>query len=73
MFEKSRAGSQLPYAPMRFDIQSNGFRAQYFDELAERAIAEGRLTNYDTSCRTEPGDPILPRRPKLSPLEGYRY
>jgi hypothetical protein len=73
MFEKSRAGSQLPYAPMRFDIQSNGFRAQYFDELAERAIAEGRLTNYDTSYRTEPGDPILPRRPKLSPLEGFRY
>jgi hypothetical protein len=73
LFEKSRAGSQLPYAPMHFDVQESGFRAQYYDALAERAIAEGKLTNYDTSCRTEPGDPILPRRPKLSPLEGFRY
>lgn len=73
LFEKSRAGSQLPYAPMHFDVQVSGFRAQYYDALAERAIAEGKLTNYDTSCRTEPGDPILPLRPKLSPLEGFRY
>jgi hypothetical protein len=73
LFDKSRAGSQLPYAPMRFDVQSNGFRAQYFDELAERAISEGKLTNYDPACRTEWGDPIIPRRKRLSLLEATRY
>jgi hypothetical protein len=73
LFDKSRAGSQLPYAPMRFDVQASGFRAQYFDELAERAIAEGKLSNYDPSCRTEWGDPIIPRRKRLSPIEGFRY
>ena len=73
LFDKSRAGSQLAYAPMRFDVQPSGFRAQYFDELAERAITEGKLSNYDPSCRTEWGDPIIPRRKRLSPLEGFRY
>ena len=58
---------------MRFDVQASGFRAQYFDELAERAIAEGKLSNYDPSCRTEWGDPIIPRRKRLSPIEGFRY
>jgi hypothetical protein len=73
LFDKARAGSQLPYAPMRFDVQPTGFRAQYFDELAERAITEGKLTNFDSSCRTEWGDPIIPRRKRLSVLEGFRY
>ena len=72
LFDKSRAGSRLSYAPMRFDVQSNGFRAQYFDEVAERAIREGRLSDVDQSY-TGPGDPILPIRPRQSRLRATRY
>jgi hypothetical protein len=72
LFDKSRAGSQLAYAPMRFDVQSTGFRAQYFDELAERAIESGKLTDIHPSY-TEPGDPILPVRPVSDPLSECRY
>jgi hypothetical protein len=72
LFDKSRTGSQLAYAPMRFDVQSNGYRAQYFDELAERAILAGKLKNID-KCYTKPGDPILPVRPKLNSLEAFKY
>lgn len=71
MFDKSRTGSRLPYAPMRFDIQSNGFRAQYYDELAEKAIAAGRLDVH--SSYAEPGDPMLPKRPVMDPLSACRY
>lgn len=71
MFDKSRTGSRLPYAPMRFDIQSNGFRAQYYDELAERAAAAGKIDIH--SSYTEPGDPMLPVRPTLDPLAACRY
>lgn len=71
MFDKSRTGSRLPYAPMRFDIQSNGFRAQYYDELAERAVAAGKIGIH--SSYSEPGDPMLPVRPTLDPLAACRY
>ena len=72
LFDKARTGSNIRYAPMRFDIQISGERAQYFDELAERAILSGHLTNYDSSYQEE-GDPILPIREVLNPLENYRY
>lgn len=71
MFDKSRTGSRLPYAPMRFDIQSNGFRAQYYDELAERAVEAGSLKV--TPSYSEPGDPMLPVRPVADPLAACRY
>lgn len=72
LFDKSRAGSRLSYAPMRFDVQSTGFRAQYFDEVAERALKEGKLKEVDPSY-LETGDPILPTRPKKSKLASYKY
>lgn len=72
LFDKSRAGSRLSYAPMRFDVQSTGFRAQYFDEVAERALRDGRLKDVDPSY-TESGDPILPARPKKSKLSAIKY
>lgn len=72
LFDKSRSGSRMAYAPMRFDVQSTGFRAQYFDELAERAIAQGKLTDVHPSF-TEPGDPILPNRPFRDPFLEARY
>lgn len=72
LFDKARTGSQLAYAPMRFDVQASGFRAQYFDELAERAISAGKLSDIHPSY-TEPGDPILPLRPVSDPLTECRY
>lgn len=72
LFDKSRSGSRLPYAPMRFDVQSTGFRAQYVDEVAERALASGKLGPVDP-CYTEAGDPMLPPRPKRSRLASARY
>lgn len=72
LFDKSRAGSRIPYAPMRFDVQSTGFRAQYFDEIAERALSAGKLDGVDSSY-TEEGDPMMPVRPVASPLASCRY
>ena len=72
LFDKSRAGSRLSYAPMRFDVQSTGFRAQYFDEVAERALREGKLKDVDSSY-SESGDPILPTRPRKSKLSALKY
>jgi len=72
LFDKSRAGSNLPYAPMRFDVQSNGFRAQYMDEIAERALLAGKLKDVADGY-TEPGDPILPRRPRRNRLGQTKY
>lgn len=72
LFDKSRAGSRLPYAPMRFDVQSTGFRAQYMDEIAERALQAGKLHNID-SCYTESGDPMVPVRPKIDKLSIVKY
>lgn len=72
LFDKSRAGASIPYAPMRFNAQTNGFRAQYFDEVAERAIAAGKLKDFHPSY-SEVGDPILPVRPKISRLGTTKY
>jgi hypothetical protein len=72
LFDKSRSGSRMAYAPMRFDVQSTGFRAQYFDEVAERAIEAGKLTDFHPSF-TESGDPILPNRPYRDPFLETRY
>lgn len=72
LFDKSRSGSRMTYAPMRFDVQSTGFRAQYFDEVAERAIVAGKLTDVHPSY-SEPGDPILPVRPYRDPFGETAY
>lgn len=73
LFDKSRSGSQIAYAPMRFDVQSTGFRAQYFDDIAERAVAAGKLSDYDELNYLEPGDPLVPKRPTVDPLAQFRY
>lgn len=73
LFDKSRTGSRLAYAPLKFDVQKNGFRTQFYDELAERAITQGKLINYDPNTHIEYGDPIIPRREELDPLKQIRY
>lgn len=71
ILDKTRTGSKLKYVPMVFDLQRDGFRAQYYDHNAERAIAEGRFTPDAAWMR--PGDPILPPRPRRSALADVRY
>lgn len=72
ILDKTRTGSKMKYVPMSFDLQRNGGgRAQYFDVLAEEAIADGLFTPHD--CFRQSGDPILKARPARSPLAGYRY
>lgn len=72
LFDKSRSGSRMVYAPLRFDVQVNGNRAQYFDEVAEKAILVGKLNNIDQSYQ-EPGDPMLPVRPHRDKLGEATY
>lgn len=72
LFDKSRSGSRMVYAPLRFDVQVNGNRAQYFDEVAEKAILAGKLKNIDKSYQ-EPGDPMLPVRPHRDKLGEATY
>jgi hypothetical protein len=75
--DKSRNGIKMLYVPMAFDIQPpdpgqpEGFRAQYYDLQAEKAIEDGRFTPHE-SYRIS-GDPILPVRPPASPLAGVKY
>lgn len=74
ILDKTRTGSQLKFVPMSFDLQPNGFRAQYYDVFAEEAIVQGRITERSLhSSWTRPGDPILPVRPNGRPLAGFRY
>jgi hypothetical protein len=73
LFDKSRTGSRIAYAPLKFDVMKNGFRTQFYDELAERAINFGKLTNFDKNTHIEYGDPILPIREEIDPLKQVRY
>ena len=68
LLDKTRTGSELQFVPLEFDIQPDGFRAQYFDTVAELASAQGLFTPH--SVWRIPGDPILPVRPELSPFAG---
>ncbi len=75
--DKARSGIQMLYAPMAFDVQppdpgdDAGFRAQYYDLIAEAAIEAGEFTPHE-SYRAS-GDPILPIRPQPSPFAGVKY
>jgi energy-coupling factor transporter ATP-binding protein EcfA2 len=70
IFDKTRNGSQVLYAPLEFDVSPTG-GAQFFDDKAEKALAEGRFKITEASH--EVGDPMLPLRPAPSPLSGTRY
>jgi hypothetical protein len=72
LYNKSRSGSSRVYAPLRFDVQADGGRAQFFDEAAEDALSRGTLKNIDPSYQ-DPGDPILPIRPFRNKLAETRY
>jgi hypothetical protein len=74
ILDKTRNGSAMPYVPMSFNLQEEheGFqRAQYFDVLAEEAMARGDFTPHE--CFARSGDPILRPRPQMSPLVGHQY
>lgn len=71
ILDKTRNGSHMLFVPMAFDIQPDGFRAQYYDLLGEKAVQAG-AASVDESFR-QSGDPLLPLRPAPSPLAGVRY
>jgi replicative DNA helicase len=71
ILDKTRNGSQMLYVPMAFDIQPDGFRAQYYDLLGEKAVGLGNVVPDEIFHQS--GDPLLPRRPKPSPFAGTRY
>lgn len=71
IIDKARNGVQLPFVPLDFDVDAIGYRARFYDRLAEAALADGRLEA--DACYSEPGDPILPVRSSLSPLAGWSY
>jgi hypothetical protein len=73
LFEKARTPVSLQVAPMAFNSQPSGFRAQYYDALAEHAIENGVLTNYDKRYYRQSGDVILPIRPAATPLSQIKY
>lgn len=63
---KARKSVSMPYIPVRFDSNPEGFRGQFYDDLAwENCVVNGRMEVSD-SCQRE-GDPILPKRPARSP------
>ena len=71
IFLKTRNGADLKFIPMLFDSNPEGLRGQYYDLLAERAIAGGKLPT--AASYTQEGDPILPPRPAHSPFAGIAY
>lgn len=68
---KTRNGSDMPFIPMRFDSNFEGLRGQFYDLLAERAIAKNMLELLPSYVN--PGDPIMPPRPTRSPFTGVTY
>lgn len=69
---KARKAVSMPYVPMRFDTNPEGFRGQFYDDLAHRhGVVTGRLQVTDAYQRE--GDPMLPVRPRRSPFRGVRY
>jgi hypothetical protein len=70
--DKARNGQQALYVPMSFDVMTNGFRAQYYDTLAEQLVREGKI-EVDEEYFQLPGDPMLPKRPKRSMFAHLRY
>lgn len=71
IFLKTRVAADLRFIPMRFDSNATGNRGQFYDLLGEMAIEKGAIKPLPSY--TQPGDPILPRRPNKSPFHGIAY
>lgn len=71
LLEKTRQGSRLLYVPLAFDLDAAGFRARFYDKVAEQAVGLGKLKLDPIYSRY--GDPMLPVRPLARPLAGLRY
>jgi hypothetical protein len=72
ILDKTRNGSEMQFVPMAYDSSPDGFRGQYYDHLGEKGLSMAVNANLDESFR-QSGDPLLPIRPKASPLAGVRY
>ena len=72
---KARFGSRLLVVPVEFNLQRDGgSRAQYFDAAAETALANPATAfPHDDEIFTMTGDPIIPKRPRVSKMKEVRY
>lgn len=69
---KARKAVSLPYIPVTFDSNPEGYRGQFYDLNAEEhALQAGRMQFAD--CWQRSGDPLIPLRPKRSPFPRLRY
>lgn len=64
---KARKSVAMPFIPMRFDSNPEGFRGQFYDDLGHRYVVEQRRMAI-TDCYQQHGDPMLPMRPARSPF-----
>jgi hypothetical protein len=71
ILDKARNGQQALYVPMAFDVMPDGFRAQYYDVVAENLVRDGLITVDE--FYQQPGDPMIPKRPPKSPFVNLRY
>ena len=58
----------MPYVPMRFDSDPDGFRGQFYDDLAHTYCVEEKRAEVAASYRRK-GDPMLPLRPLRVPWD----
>lgn len=71
ILDKARNGQQALYVPMAFDVMPDGFRAQYYDVVAENLVRSGAIEVEE--FYQQPGDPMIPKRPPKSPFVNLRY
>ena len=65
---KARKSVSMPYVPMRFDSDPDGFRGQFYDDLAHTYCVEEKRAEVAASYRRK-GDPMLPLRPLRVPWD----
>ena len=70
---KARKSVSMPYVPMRFDSNPEGYRGQFYDDLGHRHCVVGGRMRIQTDAYRQEGDPILPERPRRSPFNRIPY
>jgi hypothetical protein len=76
ILDKTRHGSKSPYVELKFDLDRDGRKAQYYDQAADymRLTFDAEFERMVADWEWEkPGDPHLPVRPERAALAGFRY
>jgi hypothetical protein len=64
---KARKSVAMPFIPMRFDSNPDGFRGQFYDDLGHKHVVEEARMQI-TDAYQQLGDPMLPVRPSRNPF-----